>query len=439
MDAADRLFPEHLAVLSRTADRALAASEGEALLIGAGQLRTQFLDDRTDPFVANPHFRHWAPILDAPGSFVLHRPGKRPTLLFHQPKDYWHKPPVLPNASWMASFDVTVIRHPQEAQKQLPAHTVYIGDDSFKERDRWGFKSINPVATMACLHYARAVKTPYELACMREAAALGARAHRAAADALATGASEYAIHLAYLAATGLTEAELPYSNIIAANESGAVLHHTDLARVAPSPYRSLLIDAGAQVRGYASDITRTYATAAGPFQELIHSMDQLQQGLCAAVQPGVHYPDIHLQAHRQIGQLLIDHGLILCSLEQALETDLTSIFFPHGIGHLLGLQVHDIGGHQQDEQGTITPPPKNHPYLRLTRTLLPGMVVTIEPGIYFIPMLLERAKQDGRRSLIHWERIEALLPYGGVRIEDDVVATEEGADNLSRAGFSALN
>jgi hypothetical protein len=222
------------------------------------------------------------------------------------------------------------------------------------------------------------------------------------------------------------------------NESGAVLHYTELSRLAPNPYRSLLIDAGAQVRGYASDITRTYATTRGPFQALLTDMDQLQQRLCAQVKPGMYYPDIHLQAHREIGQLLIDHGLIRCSLDQAIDTEVTSTFFPHGIGHLLGLQVHDIGGHQQDEQGTTLPPPKAHPYLRLTRTLEPGMVVTIEPGIYFIPMLLERAHQDHRRSSIHWDRIEALLPFGGIRIEDDVVATEHGALNLSRAAFSAL-
>jgi Xaa-Pro dipeptidase len=434
----DRLFPEHLALLQRTADRALAASHGEALMIGAGQLRTQFLDDRTDPYVANPHFKHWAPILDAPGSFVLHCPGKRPRLLFHQPKDYWHKPPVLPSAAWLDAFEVVVIRSPLEARSVVPAHTIYIGDDSLQDRTDWGFQAINPPAALACLHYARAIKTPYELACMRSAATLGARAHKAAAAAFAAGASEYDIHLRYLAATGLTEAELPYSNIIATNAAGAVLHYTELSRVAPSQYRSLLIDAGAQVRGYASDITRTYATAPGPFQTLLTGMDQLQQRLCALVTGGVYYPDIHLQAHREIGQLLIEQGLISCSLDQAIEQEVTSVFFPHGIGHLLGLQVHDIGGHQQDEQGTQQPPPKAHPYLRLTRRLEPGMVVTIEPGIYFIPMLLERASQDHRRALIHWAQVDALLPYGGIRIEDDVLATEQGADNLSRVAFSAL-
>jgi len=119
-------------------------------------------------------------------------------------------------------------------------------------------------------------------------------------------------------------------------------------------------------------------------------------------------------------------------VDAALERGLTRVFFPHGIGHLLGLQVHDIGGHQTDANGTITPPPANHPFLRLTRPLEAGVVVTIEPGIYFIPMLLNQARQAGLHSDLNLALIETLLPLGGVRIEDNVVATAGGAVNLTR-------
>ena len=125
-------------------------------------------------------------------------------------------------------------------------------------------------------------------------------------------------------------------------------------------------------------------------------MDSLEQALCAMVKPGVHYPEIHLAAHRLIGELLAAQGIIRCSAEAAVETGLTSVFFPHGIGHLLGLQVHDIGGHQTAAAGGRTPPPASHPFLRLTRTLEPGTVVTIEPGLYFIDLLLAKARADGR-------------------------------------------
>jgi len=437
MTGIDQLFQAHLTQIQHTADRALAATGGEALVVAAGRLKYQFLDDRTEPFVASPHFRHWAPVLNAPGSLVLHRPGQKPSLFFHQPEDYWHKPPELPSGAWLEAFDVRILKRPDDAKGLLPSGAVYVGE-TFDGLETWGFKALNPPTLLHMLHYARAVKTPYELACMREAARRGARAHRAASEAFEAGGSEYEIHLAYLAGSGHTESELPYANIVALNEGGAVLHYTELGRDRPIERRSLLIDAGAQFRGYASDITRTYAAEPGPFADLVADMNMTEQALCAMVKPGVNYPDIHNAAHRMIGQLLVEHRLVRCSVDAAVESQVTSVFFPHGIGHLLGLQVHDIGGHQSSELGATQAPPEGHRYLRLTRRLEPGMVVTIEPGLYFIPLLLNEARQDERRAMIDWARVETLMPFGGVRIEDDVVASLDGPENLSRDAFATL-
>jgi Xaa-Pro dipeptidase len=436
-DALDALFPAHLAVLADTAGRALAATGASALVVGAGFAKLRFLDDQPDPFAVNPHFKAWAPVLDAPGSFVVYVPGRKPALLFHQPEDYWHKPPTMPDASWLDALDVRIIRNPAEARGHVPAGTAYVGEP-FAGCEEWGFAALNPPALLHRLHWARAAKTPYELGCMRRAAATGARAHRAAAAAFAAGASEYEIHLAYLEATGHTEAELPYPNIIALNEGAAILHYTDLKRSNPPVRRSFLIDAGAQFRGYACDITRTHAAAVSPFADLLAGVDALEQRLCAMVRPGVLYPEIHLAAHRLVAELLVDQGIVTCTADAAVATNLTSIFFPHGVGHLLGLQVHDIGGHQASADGGNIPPPAGHPYLRLTRRLEPGTVVTIEPGVYFIDLLLDRARQDGRGRSIDWDTVADLAPYGGVRIEDDVVATAAGPENLTRAAFAAL-
>jgi Xaa-Pro dipeptidase len=436
-EAIDTLFPAHLAALAQSTDEALAATGGGALVVAAGFAKFRFLDDQPDPFVVNPHFKAWAPILDAPGSFMVHVPGRKPALLFHQPEDYWHKPPTMPNGRWLDAFEVRVLRNPADARGQLPAGAVYIGEP-FPGCEDWGFGALNPPALLQRLHWARASKSPYELACMRRAAAAGARAHQAAAAAFAAGASEYEIHLAYLEATGHTEAELPYPNIIALNEGAAILHYTDLKRSKPLVRRSFLIDAGAQFRGYACDITRTHAAAVSPFADLIHGVDALEQRLCTMVHPGVPYPAIHLAAHRLVAELLVEQGIVTCTADAAVETDVTSIFFPHGVGHLLGLQVHDVGGHQASPEGGSAPPPAGHPYLRLTRRLEPGTVVTIEPGVYFIDLLLDRARQDGRGRSIDWDTVADLAPYGGVRIEDDVVATLAGPENLTRAAFAAL-
>ncbi len=436
-DALDALFPAHLAALADTATSALAATGASALVVGAGFAKLRFLDDQPDPFVVSPHFKAWAPVLDAPGSFIVHVPGRKPTLLFHQPEDYWHKPPTMPSGAWLNSFDVRVLRNPVEARAQVPTGAAYVGEP-FAGCDEWGFAAVNPPALLQRLHWARAVKSPYELACMRRAAALGARAHQAAAAAFTAGASEYQIHLAYLEASGHTEAELPYPNIIALNEGAAILHYTQLKRANPPVRRSFLIDAGAQYRGYACDITRTHAASVSPFSDLIAGLDALEQRLCAMVRPGVPYADIHLEAHRLVAELLVEQGVVTCSADAAVATELTSVFFPHGVGHLLGLQVHDVAGHQSAPEGGNSPPPPGHPYLRLTRRLAPGTVVTIEPGVYFIDLLLDRARQDGRGRHIDWDTVADLAPYGGVRIEDDVVATATGPENLTRAAFAAL-
>ena len=100
--------------------------------------------------------------------------------------------------------------------------------------------------------------------------------------------------------------------------------------------------------------------------------------------------------------------------------------------------MHDIGGHQSTPEGGRTPPPLEHPYLRLTRTLEPGMVVTIEPGLYFIPMLLDALHATSAGSDVDWTRVEALLPCGGIRIEDDVLCTTGDPHNLTREAFAAL-
>jgi Xaa-Pro dipeptidase len=216
-----------------------------------------------------------------------------------------------------------------------------------------------------------------------------------------------------------------------------VLHYQHLERRTPRPLRSFLIDAGAQFRGYAADITRTYAAEAGPYADLIAATDEAQLLLCEEIVPGRDYREVHLTAHRLLGDVLHRAGVLSVPGDAAVELKLTSVFFPHGIGHLLGLQVHDVGGVQGDAEGRERKRPEGHPYLRLTRMLEPGVVVTIEPGIYFIDSLLAAAHEDTRRQYIDWALVEKLRPYGGIRIEDDVVTTSGRPENLTRDAFAA--
>ena len=435
----DSLYPQHLATLRERAERALALGGYDHLVVAAGRPVGKFLDDQDYPFVVNPHFKHWLPLLDAPGSWLVYTPGQRPKLVFLQPRDYWHVVPAAPTGYWVEHFDIAIVRKPIDALAELPppsSRSAVIGDlgDALAE-----LQPNNPSAVLDYLHYQRSYKTPYELALLRQASAIGAHAHRAAAQAFHAGASELAIHQAYLAAAGQLDAELPYASIVGLNEHGAVLHYTHFDRQPPSTRRSFLIDAGASAAGYAADITRTYAgPQAQEFQQLIDAVDTAQRDFVARVRAGQSYPELHIHAHHALAAILREQGFIRMSAESAVESGVSAVFFPHGLGHPLGLQVHDVAGFQASERGGTIPRPPGHPYLRMTRVLEPGMVVTIEPGLYFIDMLLEELRAKPQAADVDWAKVERFRPYGGIRIEDDVVCTEDAPENLTRDAFAAL-
>jgi Xaa-Pro dipeptidase len=434
------LFDEHIRTLHLRTDEALAACGFDALAIFAGTLHMQFLDDQPYPFKANPQFKAWTPLADAADCWIVYEPARQPRLIFLQPLDYWHEPPVLPTDFWVEHFALEIIREAHEARAHVAGirNCAFIGEWQSQFED-WGFAARNPEALLTRLHYTRAVKTPYELECMRLASVRAARGHLAARAAFDAGLSEYEIHQSYLSATGHTEAQLPYPNIVALNGNAAVLHYQHQEHEAPAERRSFLIDAGAQYNGYATDVTRTYAQGHNDFTALIDSMEQVQQALCAQVQAGVDYVSIHLDAHLRIANVLHAAGAITLPGADAVTSGLSSVFFPHGVGHLLGLQVHDVAGFTVSPDGQQRARPQGHPYLRLTRTLEPGFVVTIEPGLYFIDALLNEARRSAHAAHINWQAVERLRPYGGIRIEDNVVCTSGAPENLTRRAFAAAS
>jgi Xaa-Pro dipeptidase len=440
-DEREATFVAHLDAIAQRTARSLAASGCASLLIHSGEPPTIFRDDQTYPFKVNAAFKLWAPLTDVADCFLYFEPGRRPVLLFHKPQDYWHKPADLPDAYWTGSFDLHAIPDRAAARGLLPSdlsRTAFIGE-GFPELIQWGVGAINPDHLLARLDFDRAAKTPYELACMREASRLGAAGHVAAANAFKSGASEFEIELAFLAACGQREHELPYNPIIALNEGASVLHYQVLERVAPSERRSLLIDAGAEFAGYPSDITRTYSYTNTDFAVLVSEMNEMQLSLCAGVHAGIDWRDVHLSCHRLLAELLHDADIITCDADEAVETEVSKVFLPHGLGHLLGLQVHDVGGFMKSPEGGSIPRPEGHPYLRLTRVLEENFVVTMEPGLYFIDQLLAEARADHRGARINWARVDHFRPYGGIRIEDNLAITAGGCENLTRDAFAKIS
>lgn len=438
-EALAQAYPLHLATLRQRADAALEAVGRDHLVIPAGHAITRHRDDLDYPFITHPSFRQWLPLLDAPGSWIVYTPGKKPTLVFLQPQDFWHVVPESPSGYWVDHFDIRIIRTWPDARAHLPkdpARCAILG------QPRDGVKDMvpdNPKAVLDYLDYHRAYKTDYELILMRQASQLGARGHRAAEAAFRAGESEFGIHMAYLHAVGQLDAELPYASIVGLNRHGAILHYTHFDRSPPEQNLSFLIDAGASSGGYASDITRSYAAPeATQFQALIDAVDGVQQDLCAKVRANQDYRELHLEAHRLLAGVLNEHGLIDMSPESAVESGVSSIFFPHGLGHSIGLQVHDVGGFMKNDKGERIPQPEGHPFLRQTRTLEPSMVCTIEPGLYFVDMLLERLREQPHARDVDWAQVDRFRPYGGIRIEDDVVCTDGDPENLTRDAFAAL-
>ena len=143
------------------------------------------------------------------------------------------------------------------------------------------------------------------------------------------------------------------------------------------------------------------------FAALIARFDELQLKLCAQVRVGLDWKDFHQASYRAISEFLREAGIITVSADEAVDNALTSVFYPHGIGHLLGLQVHDVGGTQGSPDGKQIERPYNHPFLRLTRKLEDGCVVTVEPGFYFIDQLLDEAKAKPIGKMIDWKRVAA--------------------------------
>lgn len=430
------LYPSHLQTVKERHDKALAENGYDHVIIFGGEIHIQFLDDTFYPFKVNPHFKAWVPIVDNPHCFIVYSPGKTPRLVYYQPIDYWYKPAAAPEGYWVDHFDISVIGSPEEARQHFPSsgHTAFVGEPS-------GLHGVeaNPEKLLSALHFERSWKTDYEIACLTEASVRGVRGHRAAARAFREGKSEFEIHIDFLLQSSQAEEELPYGNIIALNQNASVLHYLNHEREQPGDLRySFLIDAGAQFHGYASDITRAYARdEAGEFAQMIAAMDAMQQRLCTMARPGVNYIDIHMAAHAEVATILHDFEFVR-ELDAAaiVEKQISSAFFPHGVGHFLGLQVHDVAGFHQDRAGCLIAKPEGHPYLRLTRIIDPRMVFTIEPGLYFIDSLLANLRKSENAKYVNWTKVDDFRKFGGIRIEDDIVVTDDGHVNMTRDAFA---
>jgi len=431
---ADNLYDDHVRERRRLAEAALAASGFDGMVIQSGSPFRYFADDQDAPFRETPHFAHWVP-LAGPQHLLYVRPGQTPKLVRVSAEGFWYEQSPLGDPFWKGSFDVDEAPDAAAAWKRLDlsGRVAYIGDTP-EQATAHGIAptDVQPTALVARLDWDRSYKTPYEVACLSTATELAAKGHRAAKASFEQGSSELEIHYAYMQAVGCIDEQLPYHAIIALDEKGAILHY--VGKRTQRDGRVLLIDCGAEHQGYGCDITRTWTTSkADPlFSELVSGLDRLQLELCDAVKPGLPYADLHHLAHLKIADLLHDKGIIKVGGEEAVTRGLSQPFYPHGLGHFLGIQTHDVAGHQKGPEGGSNPPPEKHPALRTTRTIEEHMLFTIEPGLYFIDMLLRPHRTGPEKDAFDWATIDRLAPFGGIRIEDNLVVTADGHTNLTR-------
>ncbi len=311
--------------------------------------------------------------------------------------------------------------------------TSWVGQRFQFGEDRGDAELIDAVSRL------RRAKDAHEIGALRAACTVTAEAHKLVMAATRPGVSERALAAVfegYLASRGTQPG---YGTIL--TQRGEVLHNHGHEGTCEAG-RLLLLDGGAEVpSGYTADVTRTWPVSgrySARQRAVMEAVLAAQQASLDVALPGVSWVDVHLASARVIAQFALDEGLLHgLSVDEAVERGAHALFLPHGVGHLLGLDVHDLAAYGDAAtypKGTARSPQFGLSYLRLGLPLEAGWVVTIEPGFYVVPAVLaDAAIRAPFAAHIDDARLETWLDFGGVRIEDDVHIRPEGPEILSAA------
>lgn len=289
-----------------------------------------------------------------------------------------------------------------------------------------------PVDVRRALNQIRREKDDLELGRMRAAQRATRAGFAAVAPLITPGRTERELQIEIEAEFFRNGGDfLAYETIVAGGPNSAVLHFSPTSRPL-SEGELLLIDAGAEHRGYASDVTRTYPVS-GRFTpeqaELYAIVDSARERAIQCCCVGTEWRDVHAAAALVIAEGLIGCGLLRGRAESLVEQGAQSLFFPHGVGHMVGLGIRDAGEVLPGRETAAD----EFPRLRVDLPLRAGHVVTVEPGIYFVPALLNDPLFRSRyHDVVDWDRVEGMLSFGGIRIEDDVFITVDGHEILTK-------
>lgn len=380
--------------------------------------------DQTYPFVAHSEY-HWLTEIDMPGGVVAFDAGE----------------------GWIDFVpQVTDRQRLWEGTEQPPGR-------SLAELAAWlGARRARPVIVLGAglpgvvsdpartselrelIHHARRVKDESEIERMRKAAAASAAGYAKLVSLMRPGITERALQIEMEAEFFRGGADhTGYESIVASGPRSAILH-------APATERKLadgellLIDAGAAVRRYVIDITRTYAVngkLSGLQKDLYDVVLKAEENAIRASQVGTWWHEVHLGASREMVAGLVALGIMRGDPASLVEQEAHTLFFPHGLGHMVGLGVRDASGRLPGDRREVPPMLST---LRTDMPLEPGYALTIEPGIYFVPPLLKNPEKRARyKDAVNWSKVDTLMDFGGIRIEDNVIIRKEGPENLTQA------
>ncbi|KAL6265643.1 hypothetical protein P5V15_002436 [Pogonomyrmex californicus] len=284
----------------------------------------------------------------------------------------------------------------------------------------------------------RVIKSPQEIEVLRYVCKISSEAHKTVMRSVRPGIPEYkaeAWFLHYVYAMGGCR-HVSYTCICGSGHNSSILHYGHAGAPNNKVIRDgdmCLFDMGGNYCGYAADITCSFP-ANGKFTEdqklVYNAVLKARDAVIAAAKPGVAWTDMHLLANRVMLTSLKEGGLLIGDVEDMIKAGLNEVFQPHGLGHLLGLDVHDVGGYlpghpERSKDAGVRK-------LRTARALLAGMFLTVEPGCYFIDCLLDAALANPNQSkFLVQEQLQRFRGFGGVRIEDDVLITESGVENMT--------
>ncbi|TAQ87731.1 hypothetical protein B7494_g3965 [Chlorociboria aeruginascens] len=284
----------------------------------------------------------------------------------------------------------------------------------------------------------RVIKDEYEIALTKKANAISTIAHTAVLKAVKAAKNERELEALFLERSIANGArEQAYHSIVASGTAAATLHYVKNYEPLEGKL-NLLLDAGAEFKCYASDVTRTFPISGkfSPESRAIYDIVFQMQDVCTnMLKAGVLWDDVHLTAHKIAIEGLLSLGILKGDKEEILKARTSVAFFPHGLGHYLGMDTHDTGGHPnyEDEDSMFR-------YLRVRGKLPAGSIITVEPGIYFCEFIISPYLSDPTQAkYIDKATLDKYWEVGGVRIEDNILITDEGYENLTTAAKSVAD